>query len=290
MTTSKTAEAVFQPMPPLGEDQLTALREDIAKNGVLVPVTVDQHGRVLDGHNRSAIARELGIDYPTVVVEVADDEAAMDLAVTLNGARRHLNQEQKRALIEHELIRRPYDSDRAISRRVGCSPTTVGTVRSERRARAEESTQRARDAFGMSFASMISTGCELLRLGVAPATLIDKLEHGRDQTETGYRRITGDGATGVEITKQDLADFFSHQIYAGLVGEINSIVAEVESDGITTFPLPAQLPAEALDALVAQLYPLLDPVQFGHPGSKGSTEPFDSAGSIDPAETAAVPS
>jgi len=288
LTTSKTAEAVFQPMPPLSEDQLTALREDIAKNGVLVPVTVDQHGRVLDGHNRSAIADELGIDYPTVVVEVADDEAAMDLAVTLNGARRHLNQEQKRALIEHELIRRPDDSDRAISRRVGCSPTTVGTVRSERRARAEESTQRVRDAFGMSAAGLISAGCELLSLGVAPVALIARLEYGRDQTEAGYRRIIGDGAA--KITRRDVAEFFSHQIYVGAVEEINSIVAEVEADGVTTFPLPARLPAESLDDLVEQLYPLLDAVQFGHPGSKGSTESFDSAGSIGPAETAAVPS
>ncbi|AIY17989.1 ParB N-terminal domain-containing protein [Pimelobacter simplex] len=288
--TSKTSESVFQPMPPLSEDQLAALREDIAKNGVLVPVTVDQHGRVLDGHNRSAIARELGIDYPTVVVEVADDEAAMDLAVTLNGARRHLNQEQKRALIEHELIRRPDDSDRAISRRVGCSPTTVGTVRSERRARAEESTQRARDAFGMGFAHMVSTGYELLILGVPPATLTTRLEYGRDQTEAGYRRIMDGGPPGVDATNQELADFISHQVYVGLIEEMNSIVAEVESDGVTKFPLPARLPAESLDALVEQLYPLLDPVQFGHSETKGCKQPFVPAGSIGPAETAAVPS
>lgn len=277
-------------MPPLSEDQLTALREDIAQNGVLVPVTVDQHRRVLDGHNRSTIARELGIDYPTVVVEVADDEAAMDLAVTLNGARRHLNQEQKRALIEHELIRRPDDSDRAISRRVGCSPTTVGTVRSERRARAEESTQRARDAFGMGFAHMVSTGYELLILGVPPATLTARLEYGRDQTEAGYRRIMDGGSPEVEITRRDLADFFSYQVYVGAVAEINSIVAEVESDGVTQFPLPARLPAESLDALVEQLYPLLDPVQSGHSDVDGCFQPSTPAGSNDPAEPAAVPS
>lgn len=58
-----------------------------------------------------------------------NDDAAIDLALTLNCARRHLTQEQKRDLIRSELVRRPNDSDRAISRRVGCSPTTVGAVR-----------------------------------------------------------------------------------------------------------------------------------------------------------------
>ena len=96
-----------------------------------MPITVDQHGRVVDGNNRAAIAAELGIDCPRVVVEVADDDAAIDMALTLNCARRHLTQEQKRQLIRAELSRRADDSDRAIARRVGCSPSTVGAVRKD---------------------------------------------------------------------------------------------------------------------------------------------------------------
>jgi len=116
-------------MPPLSSEQLDALRSDIEEHGVLVPITVDQNGRILDGNNRAAIAEELGIECPRVSVVVADDDAAVDLALTLNCARRHLTQDQKRDLIRSELARRPGDSDRAISRRIGCSPTTVGAVR-----------------------------------------------------------------------------------------------------------------------------------------------------------------
>jgi ParB-like chromosome segregation protein Spo0J len=128
---AEDAPTGFQPMPPLTADEYTALRDDIARRGVLVPVVVDQHGRLIDGHHRRRAADELGIDYPTEVRKVADDVDAWDLAVTLNAARRHLNREQRRELIRAEIERRPDDSDRAIARRVGCSPSTAGAVRGQ---------------------------------------------------------------------------------------------------------------------------------------------------------------
>lgn len=132
----------IQPMPELSPDQLDALRADVAANGVLVPVVKDQHGRILDGNHRAAIAAELGVDYPTVMVTVTDDGDAWDKAVALNCSRRHLNREQVREIIGNEISRRPDDSDRAIARRVGCSPTTVGSVRAEVRQHSEELTER----------------------------------------------------------------------------------------------------------------------------------------------------
>lgn len=119
----------FQPMPELTADQRGALEADIRAHGVLVPIVVDQHGRILDGHNRHEIAGQLGIECPREVREVADDDEAHDLAVTLNCARRHLTREQQREVIAAEATRRPEDSDRAIARRVGCSPSTVAAVR-----------------------------------------------------------------------------------------------------------------------------------------------------------------
>lgn len=125
------ANTGFQPMPPLTADEYTALRDSIAAHGVLEPVTVDQHGRIIDGHHRRRVCDELGIDCPIRVCQVADDDEAMDLAVTLNAARRQLTQAQKRDLIRAEITRRPGDSDRAIARRVGVDHKTVGAVRRE---------------------------------------------------------------------------------------------------------------------------------------------------------------
>ncbi|GLP74931.1 hypothetical protein TUM20983_20410 [Mycobacterium antarcticum] len=122
---------IIQPMPQLSPDQFDALRADISARGVLVPIVKDQHGRIIDGNHRSLIAAELGIDCPITVVEVADDADAWERAVALNCARRHLTREQTRTVIAGEIQRGPEDSDRAIARRVGCSPTTVGSVRAE---------------------------------------------------------------------------------------------------------------------------------------------------------------
>jgi ParB-like chromosome segregation protein Spo0J len=120
---------VFQPMPELTIEQHHALKADIMVRGIVVPIVVDQHDRILDGHNRFRIAAELNIECPREIHHVVDDDEAADLAVTLNCARRHLTREQVREVIAGELARRPGDSDRAIARRVGCSPSTVGAVR-----------------------------------------------------------------------------------------------------------------------------------------------------------------
>jgi ParB-like chromosome segregation protein Spo0J len=136
---------IIQPMPELTSEELDSLRTDIAANGVLVPVVKDQHGRIIDGNHRATIATELGIDYPVTVIQVADDLDAWDKAVSLNCARRHLNREQRRDLVRAEIRRRPEDSDRAIARRVGCSPSTVGSVRADI-VWAEEHTKKIRNA------------------------------------------------------------------------------------------------------------------------------------------------
>ncbi|MBM7518300.1 ParB N-terminal domain-containing protein [Nocardioides nitrophenolicus] len=216
---------VFQPMPPLTDDQMAALREDVAEHGVLVPVTVDQHGRIIDGHNRSAIADELGIPYPTITVDVADDDAAMDLAVTLNGARRHLNQEQKRALIEHELIRRPDDSDRAISRRVGCSPTTVGTVRSERRTQAEELTRRWQEAMRQGYRSLWKVLHELLLCGAPIDEMLTRAEAAKDRSVATIDDLAADAFD--LVNRQALVDFY---VYTTLFNDLSDIRSMLPDD------------------------------------------------------------
>ncbi len=121
--------AAFQVMPALSDDEYAALREDVVERGIVVPVVVDQHGRLLDGHHRRRIADELQVDCPIEVHQVTDDEDARQAALALNLARRHLTREQRRELIAREAADRPSDSDRAITRRLGCSPTTVAAVR-----------------------------------------------------------------------------------------------------------------------------------------------------------------
>lgn len=255
-----TAEnTVFQPMPDLTSEQYEALRADIVTNGVLVPVTVDQHGRIIDGHNRHAIATDLGIPCPTTTVVVEDDTAAMDLAVTLNGARRHLTQEQKRVLIRHELLRRPDDSDRAIARRVGCSPTTVGTIRAEARREAEERTKAAQEAISKATTALRRACMDIILGGADPDLVLERLALGRDTASADAHRALADGEGDVAVAWH----LSTHFMYSATYNDIGDILDDVRGSGIE-LPLPATMASDVIDDLVQRIYPMRPPVQSGH--------------------------
>jgi ParB-like chromosome segregation protein Spo0J len=130
-TCMAASEHPFQVFPPASADEIEALREEIRKRGIVDPVSVDQHGRILDGHTRVAIAESLGIEYPTQVYNVASDEEARDLAFALN-LRRNPTLPQKRTLAIDEINRsrgRKDGTDRRIGVRVGLDHKTIGAIR-----------------------------------------------------------------------------------------------------------------------------------------------------------------
>ena len=84
----------YQLLAPLNPEQYAALRADIAKRGVKVPLDADADGNILDGHHRYAIAQELGIECPRIVrprSDFADEHAKREYVIKLNLARRHLD-------------------------------------------------------------------------------------------------------------------------------------------------------------------------------------------------------
>lgn len=109
--------------PALDAATEAALRASIERFGVLVPVVVDQDGGLLDGHHRSRVAGELGVDCPSVVREVADADEAREIARTLNEDRRMLTREQRLPVIT--ALREDGHSVRAISRALKAHHTTI---------------------------------------------------------------------------------------------------------------------------------------------------------------------
>jgi ParB-like chromosome segregation protein Spo0J len=83
-------------LPALDASTAVALRDSIEMHGVVVPVVVDQHGRIIDGHHRSRIADDLGITYIKRSMEVADEDEFRRLSVELNTIRRHISPEAAR--------------------------------------------------------------------------------------------------------------------------------------------------------------------------------------------------
>lgn len=113
----------FQVAKPLDLATESALRASIVRWGVLVPVVVDQNGNIIDGHHRSRIADDLGIDYVIQERHVADEAEAIALAVTLNADRRQLNPEERREMVA--VLRDEGHTTRAIASALGVGQSTV---------------------------------------------------------------------------------------------------------------------------------------------------------------------
>ena len=109
---------LFDALPAHIED---ALRASIQRFGVLVPVTVDQHGAMLDGHHRARIADELEVKYDRLVRHCDDDDERREIARTLNADRRQLDEDQRRAVAVD--LRKQGHSYRAIGGALGVSHT-----------------------------------------------------------------------------------------------------------------------------------------------------------------------
>lgn len=126
---SPGADEPFQLFPPLSPESFAALKADIAQRGVLVPVEVDEHGRVLDGHHRLRAWSELRAEgvsvpaYPRVVRALGSDDARVEHALVLNLARRHLSRDERAQLVR-ELAGRGI-SGRRIAALLGVGVSTV---------------------------------------------------------------------------------------------------------------------------------------------------------------------
>ena len=122
---STYTDTPYQLFPALDRATEDALRESINRWGVIVPVVIDQNGQVIDGHHRQRIANALGVDYGVQQIEVGSEDDARAIAATLNTDRRHMDIDQRRAIVAH--LREQGHSLRAIAGAVGASLGTVQT-------------------------------------------------------------------------------------------------------------------------------------------------------------------
>lgn len=133
----------YQTMPPLSDDEFSALKADIKARGVQVPIEYDEDGNVLDGHHRLKAVEQLitegfsVADPPQIVRTGLSEPEKRAHARALNLARRHLDQAQKRAAIAAQIKDTPERSDRQIAAGLGVSNKTVSTARQDLEANGE---------------------------------------------------------------------------------------------------------------------------------------------------------
>ncbi|WP_100494939.1 ParB/RepB/Spo0J family partition protein [Mycobacteroides abscessus] len=126
-----TTAVKFQALPPLSPDEYAELERSILHSGVMVPIVVDEHGVVIDGHHRQKIAKHHNLPLPTETRAGFTDAEKRSLALQLNVARRHLTREQRRALVAESIKADPQLSDREHGRRTGVHNETAAAVRKE---------------------------------------------------------------------------------------------------------------------------------------------------------------
>ena len=89
---------VIQPMREYTEAEDEALKESVRLFGFIGTIVCDQYGRILDGNQRSRVARWFGKGCPFTITHVRDDAHAMEIANQLNLARRHFTPEQRQQI------------------------------------------------------------------------------------------------------------------------------------------------------------------------------------------------
>ena len=122
----------FQGMAALDAWTYEDLKADIQENGVEVPIVVNQDYVIVDGHNRFAIAQELGI-VDTLPVEVhtygsvAETQAA---AIRLNVNRRQISKEKRNQYViqMRELMGM---TQREVADRLGISQRRVSQIEAD---------------------------------------------------------------------------------------------------------------------------------------------------------------
>jgi ParB-like chromosome segregation protein Spo0J len=83
--------------PPLTDGEYQALVESVREQGVLVPVTLDAEGRIVDGWHRARAAAEAGQPHSTVRLAAGVNPWAR--AWALNGDRRQMSAAQRTAVL-----------------------------------------------------------------------------------------------------------------------------------------------------------------------------------------------
>jgi len=116
--------STYQLLPDLPADDYQRLKDDIAARGLMVPIEVDEHGQILDGHHRKKACDELGVPIRTVVRSGLLEHEKRLHAVALNMNRRHLTDAQK-ALIGESI--EPDIAERARLRQLKLAGRRIGS-------------------------------------------------------------------------------------------------------------------------------------------------------------------
>jgi ParB-like chromosome segregation protein Spo0J len=80
----------YRILPPLAREEHTMLKASIEQHGVRDQIDVDEDGNILDGHERRAICRELGIPCRSRTASGLSEEGKRAYVLQANLGRRQV--------------------------------------------------------------------------------------------------------------------------------------------------------------------------------------------------------
>ena len=126
-------EDLYRVFPPASEEERERLKQSIDEVGLKNPVVIDEHGNIIDGHDRRDVCEELTVDWKAnAIVKMGLSEAEKSaLAIELNLWRKSVipNQKQKKELVEHYWQANPKVSENRIADLFGVSQSTANRIK-----------------------------------------------------------------------------------------------------------------------------------------------------------------
>lgn len=104
--------------PMLSDEEVQELADDIAKNGLRIPIVIDADDKILDGRNRAAACAIAGVE-PVYEPFIGSDENKLAFVLSCNIHRRHLTTSQ-RASVAAKLM--PIYEEQAAKRQKATQP------------------------------------------------------------------------------------------------------------------------------------------------------------------------
>jgi len=247
-------ETPYQVLPELDAEEYRALKEDIRKNGIIVPITVDGDGQIIDGHHRYKAAQELGIDDPPMQVrDDLDSDAKRSLAWRLNMQRRHVDGSTKKDLIRdriEELIERGIDkTDDEVAEEMGCTRRWVSEVRETVVADRIEQVDTSQNGTASDLGTTVDYASSDQKEDLTKDVIVENPE----KSNAAISRSLGVSDTTVGTYRDDLDTLYRPQLR-------NADVREV---------LPS-MPSESVDLIVTD-----PPYGIGFDGNRWETDKYD---------------
>lgn len=240
---SRIAANPFQPRTDFDPQALQELKQSIAENGLVTPVTVRPHQgsyQLIAGERRFRAVQELGYErIPAYVLEVHDDRQMMEMALIENVQRENLNPIEE-ALGYQRLIDECTLTQEVVAQKVGKDRVTIANALrllklpdsvQESLRKSELSAGHARALLGLpDRAQQIDLWKTILKNSLSVRQVEKLVQRASKPKSAAKKKVSPTAPYAVREAEDKLRRIFGTQVKINLQGKGGKIEVEFYSD------------------------------------------------------------